>query len=81
MALRSTAWNPVLLGIAIVANMALPQLYAWSAMWTLNSREDIYLAAQNCPYTIDLGALSSEHNGLPSFNAAGPEPETEDSRV
>ncbi|KAJ7800640.1 hypothetical protein B0H14DRAFT_2616048 [Mycena olivaceomarginata] len=81
MALRSTAWNPVLLGIAIVANMALPQLYAWSAMWTLNSREDIHLAAQNCPYTIDLGALSSEHKGLPSFNAAGPEPETEDLRT
>ncbi|KAJ7360725.1 hypothetical protein DFH08DRAFT_1030847 [Mycena albidolilacea] len=81
MALRSTAWNPVLLAIAIIANMALPQLYAWSAMWTLNSREGIHLAAQNSPYTVDLGAVSSEHKGLPSFNVAGPEPETEDPRV
>ncbi|KAF8166771.1 hypothetical protein K438DRAFT_1616498 [Mycena galopus ATCC 62051] len=35
-----------------VANIVLPQLYAWSAMWTLNSREDIHLAADNSRYTL-----------------------------
>ncbi|KAJ7347590.1 hypothetical protein DFH08DRAFT_960891 [Mycena albidolilacea] len=30
----------------------LPQLYVWSAMWTLNSREDIYLAADSDRYTL-----------------------------
>ncbi|KAJ7835579.1 hypothetical protein B0H14DRAFT_2590212 [Mycena olivaceomarginata] len=29
-------------------------LYAWSAMWTLNSREEICLAAKGCSYTINL---------------------------
>ncbi|KAJ7854509.1 hypothetical protein B0H14DRAFT_2756177 [Mycena olivaceomarginata] len=34
------------------SNTVLPQLYAWSAMWTLNSREDIHLAAENNHYTL-----------------------------
>ncbi|KAJ6541486.1 hypothetical protein B0H19DRAFT_1268480 [Mycena capillaripes] len=29
------------------SNTLLPQLYVWAAMWTLNSREDIYLADNN----------------------------------
>ncbi|KAJ6541508.1 hypothetical protein B0H19DRAFT_316523 [Mycena capillaripes] len=33
-------------------NTVLPQLYAWSAMWTLNSREGIYLAADNDQCTL-----------------------------
>ncbi|KAJ6469293.1 hypothetical protein C8R45DRAFT_428197 [Mycena sanguinolenta] len=37
----------------------LPQLYAWSAMWTLNSRDEI-AAGGNTPYTIDLGIASCE---------------------
>ncbi|KAJ6469294.1 hypothetical protein C8R45DRAFT_1105164 [Mycena sanguinolenta] len=37
----------------------LPQLYAWSAMWTLNSRDEI-AAGGNTSYTIDLGIASCE---------------------
>ncbi|KAJ6469291.1 hypothetical protein C8R45DRAFT_1105160 [Mycena sanguinolenta] len=35
----------------------LPQLYAWSAMWTLNSRDEI-AAGGNTRYTFDLGIAS-----------------------
>jgi hypothetical protein len=31
-------------------------------MWTLNSREDICLAAENCPYTFNLGISASSSN-------------------
>ncbi|KAJ6462220.1 hypothetical protein C8R45DRAFT_1080748 [Mycena sanguinolenta] len=34
------------------SNTVLPQLYAWSAMWTLNSRKDMRLAADNSQYTL-----------------------------
>ncbi|KAJ6478247.1 hypothetical protein C8R45DRAFT_1101634 [Mycena sanguinolenta] len=53
---RSTnAQVPQLLLIAIITVMVLPQLYAWSAMWTLNSREEILFAAENFCYTVNLG--------------------------
>ncbi|KAJ6553033.1 hypothetical protein B0H19DRAFT_1072517 [Mycena capillaripes] len=38
--------------LSAIAVTVLPQLYIWSAMWTLNSREDIYLAADNDRYTL-----------------------------
>jgi hypothetical protein len=38
--------------LSAIAVTLLPQLYVWSAMWTLNSREDIYLAADNDRYTL-----------------------------
>jgi hypothetical protein len=53
--MTATTWTPPLVLIDFIANMVLPQLYAWSAIWTLNSREEICNAAENCPYTIDLG--------------------------
>ncbi|KAJ6541516.1 hypothetical protein B0H19DRAFT_1239348 [Mycena capillaripes] len=34
------------------SNTVLPQLYVWSALWTLNSREDIYLAADTTQCTL-----------------------------
>ncbi|KAJ7819530.1 hypothetical protein B0H13DRAFT_2292217 [Mycena leptocephala] len=43
---------PVTATIGGSSNTVLPQLYAWSAMWTLNSREDIHLAAENSRYTL-----------------------------
>ncbi|KAF8193122.1 hypothetical protein K438DRAFT_1969608 [Mycena galopus ATCC 62051] len=46
-------WVPRLLMVDIITNMVLPQLYAWSAMWTLNSREEIYLA-RDPPCTVNL---------------------------
>ncbi|KAJ6457218.1 hypothetical protein C8R45DRAFT_564356 [Mycena sanguinolenta] len=46
---------PQLLLIAFITVMVLPQLYAWSAMWTLNSREEILFAAENFSYTVNLG--------------------------
>ncbi|KAF8174469.1 hypothetical protein K438DRAFT_1939914 [Mycena galopus ATCC 62051] len=55
----SDTWRPVPLAIYFIAIMALPLLYAWSAMWTLNSREDICLAAEKCPYTVELGTEAS----------------------
>jgi hypothetical protein len=55
MRINKTIWEPGLVVLALVANMVLPYLYAWSAMWTLNSRGDICLAAANCPYTFDFG--------------------------
>ncbi|KAJ7314633.1 hypothetical protein DFH08DRAFT_895125 [Mycena albidolilacea] len=50
----AAGYTPALVMINFIANMALPQLYAWSAMWTLNSREEICLAAESCSYTINL---------------------------
>ncbi|KAJ7342739.1 hypothetical protein DFH08DRAFT_811082 [Mycena albidolilacea] len=46
---------PRLALLTILTNIVLPYLYAWSAMWTLNSREDICLEAANCPYTFNFG--------------------------
>ncbi|KAJ7314619.1 hypothetical protein DFH08DRAFT_895085 [Mycena albidolilacea] len=54
MRLNATSWTPALAMINVIANMVLPQLYAWSAMWTLNSRAEICLAAEGCSYTINL---------------------------
>jgi hypothetical protein len=54
MRMHQTTWTPPLVMVNFIANMVLPQLYAWSAMWTLNSREEICLAAESCSYTINL---------------------------
>ncbi|KAJ7314623.1 hypothetical protein DFH08DRAFT_1041238 [Mycena albidolilacea] len=51
---NATTWMPALTMVNFIPNMLLPQLYAWSAMWTLNSREEICLAAEGCSYTINL---------------------------
>ncbi|KAJ7835575.1 hypothetical protein B0H14DRAFT_2590208 [Mycena olivaceomarginata] len=51
---HATGWTPALVMINFIPNMVLPQLYAWSAMWTLNSRREICLAAESCSYTINL---------------------------
>ncbi|KAF7364092.1 hypothetical protein MSAN_01068200 [Mycena sanguinolenta] len=40
--------------VGCISIVILPQLYAWSAMWTLNSREDIWVAADNRTYTVNL---------------------------
>ncbi|KAF8215527.1 hypothetical protein K438DRAFT_2007901 [Mycena galopus ATCC 62051] len=48
---------PILMMLNYMAIMVLPQLYAWSAMWTLNSRDKITSAAENAPYTVDLGTV------------------------
>ncbi|KAJ7314604.1 hypothetical protein DFH08DRAFT_428276 [Mycena albidolilacea] len=52
--MNATTWTPPLAMVNFIANMVLPQLYVWSAMWTLNSREEICLAAEGCSYTINL---------------------------
>ncbi|KAJ7314612.1 hypothetical protein DFH08DRAFT_428921 [Mycena albidolilacea] len=54
MRINTTTWIPALPMIGTISNLVLPQLYAWSAMWTLNSREEICLAAEGCSYTINL---------------------------
>ncbi|KAJ7264056.1 hypothetical protein B0H12DRAFT_1230807 [Mycena haematopus] len=56
---------PVPMMLEFIAITVLPQLYAWSAMWTLNSREDINLAAKNSAYTypIDLGTSADASPG------------------
>ncbi|KAF7367703.1 hypothetical protein MSAN_00834100 [Mycena sanguinolenta] len=46
--------DPRALMAAFILIIALPQLYAWSAMWTLNSREDIWVAVDNRTYTVNL---------------------------
>ncbi|KAJ6459931.1 hypothetical protein C8R45DRAFT_1180721 [Mycena sanguinolenta] len=48
---------PELLMIDFVMNTILPQMYAWSALWTLNSREGIWVAVDNRPYTVSLGTV------------------------
>ncbi|KAF7364113.1 hypothetical protein MSAN_01070300 [Mycena sanguinolenta] len=39
--------------VACISLTILPQLYAWSAMWTLNSREDIWISVDNRTYTVN----------------------------
>ncbi|KAJ6459941.1 hypothetical protein C8R45DRAFT_1180730 [Mycena sanguinolenta] len=48
---------PELLMIDFIMNTILPQMYAWSALWTLNSREGIWVAVDNRPYTVSLGTV------------------------
>ncbi|KAJ7780027.1 hypothetical protein B0H14DRAFT_2631235 [Mycena olivaceomarginata] len=55
-------WVPELVLLAFTMNIVLPHLYAWSAMWTLNSREEICLAAGNCLYTLSLGLSVGSSN-------------------
>ncbi|KAJ7473447.1 hypothetical protein FB451DRAFT_1398556 [Mycena latifolia] len=72
----TTGWTM----IAIIANQALPKLYAMSAMWTLNSRKNIRLARSHGQTTssndntpsgrrrtnnVELGALSGHHAIVP----------------
>ncbi|KAF7364097.1 hypothetical protein MSAN_01068700 [Mycena sanguinolenta] len=45
---------PQSLMVAFISLIILPQLYTWSAMWTLNSREDIWVAVDNRMYTVNL---------------------------
>ncbi|KAJ6478243.1 hypothetical protein C8R45DRAFT_1076760 [Mycena sanguinolenta] len=48
--------DPQSLMVGFITTLMIPQLYAWSAMWTLNSREDIRVAVDNRPYTtVNLG--------------------------
>ncbi|KAJ7314602.1 hypothetical protein DFH08DRAFT_972654 [Mycena albidolilacea] len=47
MRMHQTTWTPPLVMVNFIANMVLPQLYAWSAMWTLNSREEIFGGPSN----------------------------------
>ncbi|KAJ7314624.1 hypothetical protein DFH08DRAFT_1041241 [Mycena albidolilacea] len=54
MRISVTTLMPALVMFDFIANTVLPQLYAWSAMWTLNSREEICLAAESCSYTVNL---------------------------
>jgi hypothetical protein len=81
MKLTTATWTPAPLVLDIIANMVLPQLYAWSAMWTLNSREEICMDGGNCAYTIHLletsaGSSNSEtsrhqHQDQPGLLAKG----------
>jgi hypothetical protein len=73
-AMTTPAPGPILL--AFVTSMVLPYLYAWSAMWTLNSREGMCLAAANCPYTFNLGisAGSSHSETTQGQHQGNPEP-------
>jgi hypothetical protein len=76
MTLNAATWIAPLL-LDFFANMVLPQLYAWSAMWTLNSREEICIAAGNCSYTVDLktsggGSSNSETTHHQHQNRPGP---------
>ncbi|KAJ6478218.1 hypothetical protein C8R45DRAFT_1101607 [Mycena sanguinolenta] len=55
--------DPQSLMVAFILILILPQLYTWSAMWTLNSREDIWAAVDNRTYTVNLaisGAVATE---------------------
>ncbi|KAJ7360787.1 hypothetical protein DFH08DRAFT_951438 [Mycena albidolilacea] len=81
MKLTTATWTPAPVVLDIIANMVLPQLYAWSAMWTLNSREEICMDAGNSAYTIHLletsaGSSNSEtsrhqHQDQPGLLAKG----------
>ncbi|KAF7364095.1 hypothetical protein MSAN_01068500 [Mycena sanguinolenta] len=42
-----------------ISILILPQLYAWSAMWTLNSREDIWATVDNPTYTVNLATSAA----------------------
>ncbi|KAJ6541495.1 hypothetical protein B0H19DRAFT_1268487 [Mycena capillaripes] len=60
--------------IGFGSNTVLPQLYVWAAMWTLNSREDIYLADNNqCTLHPELHASTSDSGtaGHPVVHAGG----------
>ncbi|KAJ6600985.1 hypothetical protein DFH09DRAFT_1126404 [Mycena vulgaris] len=61
--------------VAIIANLALPKLYAISAMWTLNSREGIRAAAEpssRATYTMSLGTVADpEIGGCPDGGDEG----------
>jgi hypothetical protein len=51
---------PVLFPIFLITHMVLPHLYAWSAMWTLNLREEIqYRASEANACTVDLRTCPS----------------------
>ncbi|KAJ6541497.1 hypothetical protein B0H19DRAFT_1268489 [Mycena capillaripes] len=65
--------TPVSTIITSNSNMVLPQLYVWAAMWTLNSREDIFTADNNhCTLRPDLrGTFDSETVGNPVVHAGG----------
>ncbi|KAJ6457227.1 hypothetical protein C8R45DRAFT_943198 [Mycena sanguinolenta] len=67
---------PQSLTVAFITNLTIPQLYAWSAIWTLNSREDIWVAVDNRPYTVTLGTsvfawVDSETVNGPHVDANG----------
>ncbi|KAJ6469297.1 hypothetical protein C8R45DRAFT_1166796 [Mycena sanguinolenta] len=49
--------SPAFLMLNFITDNILPHLYAWSAMWTLNSRDEI-AAARNTPHTLNLGIAS-----------------------
>ncbi|KAF7364114.1 hypothetical protein MSAN_01070400 [Mycena sanguinolenta] len=53
--------------VACISIMILPQLYAWSAMWTLNSREDIWVSVDNRTYTVNLTASAGVLTDLQSM--------------
>ncbi|KAJ6469283.1 hypothetical protein C8R45DRAFT_1078637 [Mycena sanguinolenta] len=56
--LRASAPDtPAFLMLKFITNNILPHLYAWSAMWTLNSRNEI-VAAENIRHTLNLGIVS-----------------------
>jgi hypothetical protein len=76
MRINKTIWEPPLVLLAFIAGTVLPYFYAWSAMWTLNSREDICLAAANCPYTFNFGisAGSSNSETTQGQHQGNPEP-------
>lgn len=60
MRMRTGKWIPVLFTIFFNTSMVLPHLYTWSAMWTLNSREEIqYRASEANACTVDLGMCAS----------------------
>ncbi|KAJ7820255.1 hypothetical protein B0H14DRAFT_3472481 [Mycena olivaceomarginata] len=74
MRITTRIWEPPLILLAFITGVVFPYMYAWSAMWTLNSREEICLAAVNCPYTFNLGlsvgssnsaATQGQHQGNP----------------
>jgi hypothetical protein len=65
---------PTLALLTILTNIVLPYLYAWSAMWTLNSREDICLAAANCPYTFNFGLSVGSSNSTQGQHPENLEP-------
>ncbi|KAJ7666494.1 hypothetical protein B0H14DRAFT_2658317 [Mycena olivaceomarginata] len=81
MGMNTATWTLAPLLLDFFTNMVLPQLYAWSAMWTLNSREEICMDAGNSAYTIHLletsaGSSNSEtprhqHQDQPGLLAKG----------
>ncbi|KAJ7924736.1 hypothetical protein B0H13DRAFT_1863767 [Mycena leptocephala] len=54
-----------------VRTRCFPQLYAWSAMWTLNSREDIHLAAENSRYTLHPELQGTSDSETSDYNNHG----------